>query len=84
FLIKKEDAVKIYDKAFYDAFHIKKDSNFYKYQNLVVYTRNKSYYIGYATVLDKRGNRNPHLAYVMNISANTGELVKKIKYEKPN
>ncbi|MBL0737198.1 hypothetical protein JI750_09900 [Flavobacterium sp. GN10] len=74
FSIKVDMANKLYDENFEKLMKLKINEDFFKHYNKVIYIQGKSYYIGYATILDKRGVENPHLAYLAKIDSETGRI----------
>lgn len=74
FSIKAGMANKLYDENFEKLMKLKVNNDFFKHYNKVIYIKGKSYYIGYATILDKRGMENPHLVYLAKIDSKTGRI----------
>ncbi|WDF64952.1 hypothetical protein [Flavobacterium sp. KACC 22763] len=74
FSIKVDVANKLYDKKFEKLMKLKISEDFFKHYNKVIYIEGRSYYIGYATILDKRGVENPHLVYLAKIDSKTGRI----------
>lgn len=67
-------ANKLYDENFEKLMKLKVNKDFFKHYNKVIYIQGKSYYIGHATILDKRGMENPHLVYLAKIDSETGRI----------
>lgn len=78
FLIKKERAIEVYNNQFENLFSTKRDEQFFDNYIQVLFIKNKNYYIGYASSLDKRGSLNPNQKFLVQINSRTGEI-KKIK-----
>lgn len=74
FLIKLDMANKLYDDNVEKLMKLKINDDFLKHYNKVIYIQGKSYYIGYATILDKRGVENPGLEYLAKIDSKTGSI----------
>jgi hypothetical protein len=74
FSIKLDMANKLYDDNFEKLMKLKINDNFFKHYTKVIYIQEKSYYIGYATIFDKRGVGSPHLEYLAKIDSKTGRI----------
>ncbi len=75
FKISQGEADDIYDREFVSNFKVALDSNFLKLNKKIIFIQDKAYYIGYYTVLDKRGYQNPNLKYLAKINPNNGKIL---------
>lgn len=64
----------IYEREFENNFSLKRDESFDEDYKKIIYIKNNLYYIGFASVLDKRGNENPNLKYLVKVNPDTGEI----------
>ena len=74
--IDTKNALNIYNTTFYENFKIKKKDDYETNHYIVIYIKNKFYYIGYVSKLDKRGKKDGHLYFLAKIDSETGKIAK--------
>lgn len=75
FKINSHDAFMLYDSKFSENFKNENLETYNKYFDKIIYIKNKTYYIGYVSKMDKKGTYTNDIYCLVELNPKTGKIL---------